>query len=121
MYPQLLQCYESISTSNGKIWIGSFSVLKDHHIFFFVVAVFLRLSAHGSCLLLVLPQTLLDLGAFPDYRDSRGLTPLYHTAIAGGDPCCCEMLLKEQAELGLSDENGWQEIHQVSSFMSVVQ
>uniref|UniRef100_A0A8C4NC21 Uncharacterized protein n=2 Tax=Eptatretus burgeri TaxID=7764 RepID=A0A8C4NC21_EPTBU len=61
-------------------------------------------------------ETLLDLGAFPDYRDSRGLTPLYHTAIAGGDPCCCEMLLKEQAELGLSDENGWQEIHQVCRY-----
>uniref|UniRef100_UPI0035900D2B SH3 and multiple ankyrin repeat domains protein 3-like n=1 Tax=Myxine glutinosa TaxID=7769 RepID=UPI0035900D2B len=61
-------------------------------------------------------ETLLDLGAFPDYRDSRGLTPLYHTAISGGDPCCCEMLLKEQAELGLADENGWQEIHQVCRY-----
>ncbi|KAL2103022.1 hypothetical protein ACEWY4_002190 [Coilia grayii] len=56
--------------------------------------------------------TLLDLGAAPDYKDSRGLTPLYHSAIVGGDPYCCELLLYDHAQLGYSDENGWQEIHQ---------
>ena len=59
-------------------------------------------------------QTLLDLGASPDYKDSRGLTPLYHSAMVGGDPYCCELLLYDHAQLGYSDENGWQEIHQVA-------
>ncbi|XP_068116706.1 SH3 and multiple ankyrin repeat domains protein 2 isoform X4 [Hyperolius riggenbachi] len=56
--------------------------------------------------------TLLELGASPDYKDSRGLTPLYHTAMVGGDPNCCELLLYEHATVGCKDENGWQEIHQ---------
>ncbi|XP_041965744.1 SH3 and multiple ankyrin repeat domains protein 3 isoform X3 [Alosa sapidissima] len=56
--------------------------------------------------------TLLDLGASPDYKDSRGLTPLYHSAMVGGDPYCCELLLHDHAQVGCVDENGWQEIHQ---------
>lgn len=59
-------------------------------------------------------QTLLDLGASTDYKDSRGLTPLYHSAMVGGDPYCCELLLHDYAKVGCVDENGWQEIHQVS-------
>lgn len=58
-------------------------------------------------------QTLLDLGASPDYKDSRGLTPLYHSSMVGGDPYCCELLLHDHAQVGCVDENGWQEIHQV--------
>lgn len=58
-------------------------------------------------------QTLLDLGASPDYKDSYGLTPLYHTAVVGGDPGCCELLLHEQAAVCCRDENGWHEVHQV--------
>lgn len=58
-------------------------------------------------------QTLLELGASPNYKDSCGLTPLYHTAVVGGDPYCCELLLHEHAIVGCKDENGWQEIHQV--------
>lgn len=55
----------------------------------------------------------MDLGASPDYKDSRGLTPLYHSAMVGGDPYCCELLLHDHAQVGCEDENGWQEIHQV--------
>ena len=33
--------------------------------------------------------------------------------MVGGDPRCCELLLYNRAQLGISDENGWQEIHQV--------
>ncbi|XP_055992841.1 SH3 and multiple ankyrin repeat domains protein 1 isoform X2 [Sorex fumeus] len=55
---------------------------------------------------------LLDLGGSPNYKDRRGLTPLFHTAMVGGDPRCCELLLYNRAQLGVSDENGWQEIHQ---------
>ncbi|KAF7474582.1 hypothetical protein GHT09_014672 [Marmota monax] len=56
---------------------------------------------------------LLDLGGSPNYKDRRGLTPLFHTAMVGGDPRCCELLLYNRAQLGIADENGWQEIHQV--------
>ena len=59
------------------------------------------------------PQALLDLGGSPNYKDRRGLTPLYHTAMVGGDPRCCELLLAHRARIGTEDENGWQEIHQV--------
>ncbi|NXE71679.1 SHAN1 protein, partial [Calcarius ornatus] len=57
---------------------------------------------------------LLDLGGSPNYKDRRGLTPLYHTAMVGGDPRCCELLLYNRAHIGTADENGWQEIHQVT-------
>ncbi|XP_063798658.1 SH3 and multiple ankyrin repeat domains protein 1 isoform X3 [Pseudophryne corroboree] len=57
-------------------------------------------------------MTLLDLGGSPNYKDRRGLTPLYHTAMVGGDPRCCELLLYNRAYIGTLDENGWQEIHQ---------
>ncbi|XP_074227622.1 SH3 and multiple ankyrin repeat domains protein 2 isoform X1 [Camelus bactrianus] len=61
-------------------------------------------------------KTLLELGASPDYKDSYGLTPLYHTAIVGGDPCCCELLLHEHAAVSCKDENGWHEIHQACRY-----
>ncbi|KAM8974258.1 SH3 and multiple ankyrin repeat domains protein 3 isoform 2-T2 [Pelodytes ibericus] len=61
-------------------------------------------------------MTLLDLGASADYKDSRGLTPLYHSAMVGGDPYCCELLLRDYASLGCEDENGWQEIHQACRY-----
>ncbi|KAM8861947.1 SH3 and multiple ankyrin repeat domains protein 3 isoform 2-T4 [Synchiropus picturatus] len=60
--------------------------------------------------------TLLDLGASPDYKDSRGLTPLYHSSMVGGDPYCCELLLHDHALVGCVDENGWQEIHQACRY-----
>nr|XP_014030422.1 unnamed protein product [Salmo salar] len=56
--------------------------------------------------------TLLELGLSPDYKDSRGLTALYHTAMVGGDPFCCELLLHEHATVCCQDENGWHEVHQ---------
>nr|XP_057921722.1 SH3 and multiple ankyrin repeat domains protein 3 isoform X4 [Doryrhamphus excisus] len=63
--------------------------------------------------------TLLDLGASPDYKDSRGLTPLYHCAMVGGAPYCCELLLQDHATIGMTDENGWQEIHQACRYGNV--
>uniref|UniRef100_A0A3P9PNT1 SH3 and multiple ankyrin repeat domains 2 n=1 Tax=Poecilia reticulata TaxID=8081 RepID=A0A3P9PNT1_POERE len=57
-------------------------------------------------------MTLLELGASPDYKDSRGLTPLYHSVVTGGDPGCCELLLSQQASVCCQDENGWHEVHQ---------
>ncbi|KAL6039226.1 hypothetical protein STEG23_027062, partial [Scotinomys teguina] len=61
-------------------------------------------------------KTLLELGASPDYKDSYGLTPLYHTAIVGGDPYCCELLLHDHATVCCKDENGWHEIHQACRY-----
>ncbi|XP_068255105.1 SH3 and multiple ankyrin repeat domains protein 2 isoform X1 [Nyctibius grandis] len=61
-------------------------------------------------------KTLLELGASPNYKDSCGLTALYHTAIVGGDPYCCELLLHEHATVSCKDENGWQEIHQACRY-----
>ncbi|XP_067413625.1 SH3 and multiple ankyrin repeat domains protein 2 [Emydura macquarii macquarii] len=61
-------------------------------------------------------KTLLELGASPNYKDNCGLTPLYHTAVVGGDPYCCELLLHEHATVSCKDENGWQEIHQACRY-----
>uniref|UniRef100_A0A3Q3X3S3 Uncharacterized protein n=1 Tax=Mola mola TaxID=94237 RepID=A0A3Q3X3S3_MOLML len=60
----------------------------------------------------LLLQVLLSLGASPDYKDRRGLTPLYHTVLTGGETSCCETLLYHHAKLGIRDENGWDETHQ---------
>ncbi|KAF4072055.1 hypothetical protein AMELA_G00269910 [Ameiurus melas] len=57
-------------------------------------------------------MTLLELGASPDYKDSRGLSALYHTAMVGGESGCCELLLHEHASITCQDENGWHEVHQ---------
>lgn len=66
-----------------------------------------------NCALLLFSQVLLSLGASPNYKDRCGLTPLYHTVLAGGDTSCCETLLYYRATLGTRDENGWDESHQV--------
>ena len=59
-------------------------------------------------------QSLLSYGASPDYRDAKGLTPLYHTAIMGDDPGACITLLRYRAEIGVKDQGGWSELHHVS-------
>ena len=61
-------------------------------------------------------QILLSYGASPNYRDVKGLTPLYHTAIMGDDTACCESLLRYRAELGIKDHGGWTELHQVCDY-----
>lgn len=65
--------------------------------------------AHNQAALMA----LLSLGASPDYRDRCGLTPLYHSVLTGGDTSCCETLLYYRARLGIRDENGWDESHQI--------
>uniref|UniRef100_A0A6A7G4R8 SH3 and multiple ankyrin repeat domains protein 3 n=1 Tax=Hirondellea gigas TaxID=1518452 RepID=A0A6A7G4R8_9CRUS len=57
-------------------------------------------------------RTLLDLGASPNYRDHRGLTPLYYCVTYAKDPLVCEALLHDYAVLGVADHQGWQETHQ---------
>lgn len=58
-------------------------------------------------------STLLELGASPNYRDARGLTPLYLSVIRKTDAKICESLLHDHATLGTQDSQGWQEVHQV--------
>lgn len=59
-------------------------------------------------------RTLLDLGASPNYKDSKGLTPLYLTVSHSADVNLTEMLLHDHALVGAQDLQGWQEVHQVS-------
>lgn len=59
-------------------------------------------------------STLLELGASPNYKDGRGLTPLYLSVTKKTDPKIAESLLHDHATLGTQDSQGWQEVHQVS-------
>lgn len=61
-------------------------------------------------------STLLELGASPNYKDSRGFTPLYLSVNKKTDSKICESLLHDHATLGTQDVQGWQEVHQVNEF-----
>ena len=58
-------------------------------------------------------RTLLDLGASPNYKDSKGLTPLYLSVTHATDVILTEMLLHDHSLVGVQDLQGWQEVHQV--------
>lgn len=58
--------------------------------------------------------TLLELGASPNYKDAKGLTPLYLAVTCRTDPMLCEGLLHDRAAIGAQDLQGWQEVHQVT-------
>ena len=58
-------------------------------------------------------RTMLELGASPNYRDSKNLTPLYHSVTMNTDAGITETLLHDHAHIGAQDLQGWQEIHQV--------
>ncbi|VDM67292.1 unnamed protein product [Strongylus vulgaris] len=81
-------------------------------------------------------KALLELGASPNYRDPIGLTPLYYNMLTtdSNDQVglltvfklalftksflkVAEMLLREAADIGVTDMHGNHEIHQVSSFV----
>lgn len=59
-------------------------------------------------------RTLLELGASPNYKDARGLTPLYLSITKKTDSKICESLLHDHGTLGIHDSQGWQEVHQVN-------
>ena len=63
-------------------------------------------------------RTMLELGASPNYRDSKNLTPLYHSVIQDTDPVITETLLHDHATTGAQDLQGWQEVHQVRNISS---
>lgn len=58
-------------------------------------------------------STLLELGSSPNYKDAKGLTPLYWAVMQPTDPLLCEGLLHDRATIGATDLQGWQEVHQV--------
>ena len=41
------------------------------------------------------------------------MTPLYLSVLHNVSPDITEVLLKDQAEMNMSDDQGWREIHQV--------
>ncbi|XP_047989861.1 SH3 and multiple ankyrin repeat domains protein 3 [Leguminivora glycinivorella] len=57
-------------------------------------------------------KTLLELGASPNYKDGKGLTPLYLSVTNKTDPLLCETLLHDHATIGAADLQGWLEVHQ---------
>ncbi|KAL8583265.1 hypothetical protein ACOMHN_043100 [Nucella lapillus] len=61
-------------------------------------------------------KTLLDLGSSPDFKDGRGLTPLYYSVSNDTNQACTEMLLHERASVGTHDDQGWCEIHQACRY-----
>ncbi|XP_046811473.1 protein shank isoform X5 [Lucilia cuprina] len=56
--------------------------------------------------------TLLELGASPNYKDGRGITPLYISITRKCEPKITESLLHDHASLGTQDNQGWNEVHQ---------
>ena len=64
-------------------------------------------------------RTLLDLGASPNYKDAKGLTPLYLTVSLSADVTLTEMLLHDHAIVGAQDLQGWQEVHQVYLYYAI--
>lgn len=59
-------------------------------------------------------KTLLELGASPNYKDNKGLTPLYYAITTNVEATFTETLLHDHATTGAQDAQGWQEVHQVS-------
>ncbi|PAV61723.1 hypothetical protein WR25_11144 isoform B [Diploscapter pachys] len=58
-------------------------------------------------------KTLIELGASPNYRDPIGLTPLYYNMLTtDANDQVAEMLLREAADIGVTDMHGNHEIHQ---------
>lgn len=57
--------------------------------------------------------TLLELGASPNYRDAKMLTPAYLSVLKKTEPKITEVLLHDHASLGTQDTQGWNEVHQV--------
>ena len=64
-------------------------------------------------------RTMLELGASPNYRDSKNLTPLYHAVLQVTDPVITETLLHDHAVTGAQDLQGWQEVHQVRELFPI--
>jgi SH3/ankyrin repeat-containing protein len=58
-------------------------------------------------------KTMLDLGGSPNYKDCKGLTPLYLSVSLQAEPAMTQVLLHDHAFIGAQDLQGWHEVHQV--------
>lgn len=65
-------------------------------------------------------KTLLELGASPNYKDAKGLTPLYLSVTNNTDHTLTETLLHDHATIGAQDLQGWQEVHQVTTILHIM-
>lgn len=59
----------------------------------------------------------MELGASPNYKDLRGITPLYISITRKCEPKITESLLHDHASLGTQDNQGWNEVHQVRKYV----
>ena len=57
---------------------------------------------------------MAGMNCFSSLPFFKGLTPLYHACLSGKNPNVAELLLGDQADFGVVDSQGWQEIHQVN-------
>lgn len=64
-------------------------------------------------------RTLLDLGASPNVRDTKGLTPLWVAVSSKASPMLCQALLHDYSIHGVQDAQGWHEVHQVFKCLSL--
>ena len=58
-------------------------------------------------------RTLLDLGASPNYRDAKALTPLWNAVSCRASPMLCQALLHDYSIHGVQDSQGLHEVHPV--------
>lgn len=61
----------------------------------------------------------MELGASPNYRDAKNITPVYLSVAKKNDPKVTEALLHDHAVLGTQDTQGWNEVHQVRLFVLI--
>ena len=49
---------------------------------------------------------MLDLGASPNYKDLKGLSPLYYCVTNSSEVVICELLLHDRSAVGATDLQG---------------
>ncbi|CAH8666889.1 unnamed protein product [Dicrocoelium dendriticum] len=59
-------------------------------------------------------KSLLDFGQSPNTADITGLSPLYHNVMHDPDTKICHRLLYEHSNVGTTNREGFQEIHQAA-------
>ena len=58
---------------------------------------------------------MLDLGASPNYKDLKGLSPLYYCVTNSSEVVICELLLHDRSLVGATDLQGKESLFLVRS------